>query len=305
MSDIKKADKLPVISAAVMLAVICGILGSYQLSVNEVAVVTTFGKPKVEDRPGLHARLPWPLQKVVKLDRRQQLYEGVSRQIVTSDNVSLIVRSFGTWEIADPQRFYNSVGSKRQAEGHLKSLMDSSLGTVLTQHALTDFVSTEAGGNQLEEVEAKLQEVVAAEAEKTYGIAVSYVGIAQISLSESSTGSVLNRMRTEREQAATKIRSEAQTKAKLLRNEAESASASILAEAEAEAKRLRGEALITATKQFEEFKEDLDFAIFLRKLDALEQTTKTKTTLVLDPNTPPFDLLRYEGNDRSGGKQPK
>ena len=76
MSETKKADKLPIISAAVMLVVICGILGSYQLSVNEVAVVTTFGKPKVEERPGLHARLPWPLQKVVKLDRRQQLGQG-------------------------------------------------------------------------------------------------------------------------------------------------------------------------------------------------------------------------------------
>ena len=55
-----------------------------------------------------------------------------------------------------------------------------------------------------------------------------------------------------------------------------------------------GEALIKAAEQFEEFKDDLDFAIFLRKLDALEETTRTKTTLVLDPGTPPYDLLRFD-----------
>jgi membrane protease subunit HflC len=289
----KPPEKVPMVSALVIAGVILAVLCTYQLPVNEAAIVSTLGKPRVVDVPGLKFRLPWPMQKITKIDKRQQLYEGKPQQTTTSDDISLIVQSFCSWEVSDPLLFMNSVGNRYEAEVHLRSLLKSSQETVIRQHPLADFIAT-GGGTKLDAVETVLAETLQKEAGKSYGISIKYVGIAQISLHDKSTASVLNRMRQEHEQQATQIRSDGDKRAKKIRYEADSTNAKTVAEAEAKAKEIRGDALIKAAEQFEEFKDDLDFAIFLRKLDALEETTRTKTTLVLDPGTPPYDLLRFE-----------
>ena len=53
-------------------------LVAFQLSVNEKAVLTTFGKPtKTLDKPGLYWKLPWPFQKVYAFDARLIIDESV------------------------------------------------------------------------------------------------------------------------------------------------------------------------------------------------------------------------------------
>jgi hypothetical protein len=44
--------------------------------------------------------------------------------------------------------------------------------------------------------------------------------------------------------------------------------------------------------------------VFLQKLASMEAVTKAQTTLILDPSTPPFDLLRgTNGPARPAGKK--
>ena len=44
-------------------------------------------------------------------------------------------------------------------------------------------------------------------------------------------------------------------------------------------------------KLFKEFEKNPELANFLFNLNALEGTLKDNATLILDPNTPPFNLL--------------
>ena len=77
-----------------------------------------------------------------------------------------------------------------------------------------------------------------------------------------------------------------------IRTKAEQSRAEILTNAEATAKSIRAEGDAEAAKYYEVFKENPELAVFLRKLDSLRRIMKGRTTLVLDTNAAPFDLLK-------------
>ena len=54
--------------------------------------------------------------------------------------------------------------------------------------------------------------------------------------------------------------------------------------AERRAQAIRAEGDLEAERYFAQFKEDQDFAIFLRQMDALREMLKHNTTFVLDAN---------------------
>ena len=288
----------PLITALFLGLLIVAVMCSYQLKTTEIAIVATFGKPEVVSKPGLHGRLPWPIQKLVKLDRRVRLFVGAARETTTRDNINLIVSTFATWVIAEPLLYFNSVGSEYEAESILKSLITSNQESVIRSHNFNDFLATASQETSLADIENELFESLRAQTEKTYGIKINFIGFTQISLNESTTASVFERMKQEQSKIVAEIQSEGEKESKIIRDNADNLKAQKLAQAQAQAKRIRGEALIKAAEQYDEFKKDLDFAIFLRKLDALEETMKTKTTIILDPNTPPYDLLQPELTDK-------
>jgi len=77
----------------------------------------------------------------------------------------------------------------------------------------------------------------------------------------------------------------------MLMAEADLKANEILAQAEAQAKVLRGEAEAASAKYYKEFEKNPELANFLFNLNALEGSLKENATLILDPNTPPFNLL--------------
>ena len=68
-----KNNKLTIFISSVTLLLVLTGMCTFQLKVDEVAVVTTFGSPKDLKEPGLYFRWPWPIQKLVRIDTRKQL----------------------------------------------------------------------------------------------------------------------------------------------------------------------------------------------------------------------------------------
>jgi hypothetical protein len=64
------------------------------------------------------------------------------------------------------------------------------------------------------------------------------------------------------------------------------------ADAEAKAKEIRAEGDVEAAKSYEIFQKNPELAKFLRKLDSLREIMRGRTTIVVDTNTVPFDLLK-------------
>jgi regulator of protease activity HflC (stomatin/prohibitin superfamily) len=64
-----------------------------------------------------------------------------------------------------------------------------------------------------------------------------------------------------------------------------------LSKAKATAIVIRGQAEAEAQKSYEILEKNPALAIFLNKLEALKESTKDRTTLILNQSTPPLDLL--------------
>ena len=77
-----------------------------------------------------------------------------------------------------------------------------------------------------------------------------------------------------------------------IRSEADSLREQQLARADADARRIRAEADAAAAEFYRVFEEDPELAMFLRKLEVLEETLGFRSTVLLGPDTEPFDLLR-------------
>jgi len=296
MSEPSTNKRSTVVSLAVGAFVIVLLLGTcaFQVRVTEIAMVSTLGRPgQPIQAAGLHAKAPWPIQRVYRFDRRTQLFQGDYQEVLTRDNVNLIVKLYATWQIADAVNFYESVGFET-AEGVnvLGGLIDKYVGDVMSTRTLGDFVATDADqAARFDTIENEILKRVAEEADK-YGIGIRTVAFEHLGLPETITTAVFDRMMADRERLTSQIRSEGERDARLIRTEADRQKAEILSQAEAEAMKIRGQGESEAFEHFKVFQEDPEFALFLRKLETLEKTLRKKTTLILDRDVPPYDLLK-------------
>lgn len=280
------------------LGVVLLFLGSmvlFTVREGEAAVVATFGRPvRTLEQPGLYARWPWPVQKVYRMDRRWRTLEGPLEQTLTQDGKSLVVSLFAGWRVADPLLFLERVGTPEEAERALTGLLSHARNAVLGRHRLAHLVSARPEQLQFDRVEEDMLAAVGPEARARYGVEVAFVGIRRLQMPEAITAKVFERMRAERQELAERYRAEGQAEAARIRAEAESARERVLAEADAEAKRLRAEADAEAAEYYKVFEQDAELALFLRKLEVLEETLREKATVVLGLDTQPFDLLQGE-----------
>ena len=98
-------------------------------------------------------------------------------------------------------------------------------------------------------------------------------------------------MIAERNLEATKIQQEGLANAAVIKANATSEKEKLLAQARSEAEALKGQGDAEAAQHFGVFAKNPALAIYLRKIRALQETLKTKTTIIVDPTIPPFDLF--------------
>ena len=292
-------NKLTVFTSVVTLALVLVVMCSYQLKVDQIAIVTTLGSPKAIKKPGLYFRMPWPVQKLRKLDIRKQLYSGNERETLTNDNINIIVKLFVSWSIdaENPMNFYQKVGDTvEEAEKQLKTLIESKQEIVIRSYNLSDFQNAARDASKIQDIEEKLTAELNKVTKSKYGIIIYKTAITRLSLHEKNSESVLARMKQEQGKIAAEIRSKAEKEANLKKNKADEERSKILASAEAEAKKVKDQVLVKSTQLFTQRQEDQEFASFLRQLNAIKEIIKSdnKTTIFINPDIKPFDLFRVD-----------
>jgi membrane protease subunit HflC len=235
----------------------------FQVRQNEQVVLTRFGSPsRVIQKPGLYLKWPWPIEKVNRFDARLNFYEIRLSEALTKDKRNVIVPVFIAWRIVNPQRFLEAIGSTENARAKLDSLVSSAKNTVLGNYDFGQLVSVKPEDVKLPEIEQKITGLSSGQAKDSFGIAIEQVGIERVTLPEVNTRFVFERMRAERAQFAERYRAEGKQEADVAR-------------------------IYSAAHQ-----EQPDLYRFLRELEALKKIVNQNTTLVLDANAPPFDLLK-------------
>ena len=260
----------------------------YQVRYDQVAVRTTFDKAdasSIQDTPGLKWRWPWPVHKVTLYPRRLQLLEDKIEELQTADGKSVIVRTYLTWRIVDPLKFYVTLKDPAEAARQLSSRLREVRG-LISNHRFDELVNLDRSKLKLAAIEADAATMLDAALEQAgYGIRVESVGIHKIILPESTTAKVFETMIASRERLAENALQEGQAQASAIRSEASSARERILAFAERRAQAIRAQGDREASGQYQSFAKNEEFAIFLRKVDALKKMLDHNTTFVLSADS--------------------
>ncbi len=282
----------------VLLLLFGSVLFVFQVRNTEVAIKTTFGKPSSDaiSSPGAYFRWPWPIQKIYRFDKRIQNLEDRLEETTTRDSFNLLIEVFAGWRIDKPEIFLPKFpdASIAEAERQLRDQVRSAKRTIIGQYEFGDLISTDETRLKLQEIEQRILAMVREGTEEKYGIKFEFLGIRRLGVPESISEKVISRMESERQRLIDQIEGEGEEEAQKIRSEADKQTGILLAQAEAERRRLLGEGEAEAAQYYEVFESNPELARSLLKLEAFKQALGEQTTLILDPATPPFDMLDPE-----------
>jgi modulator of FtsH protease HflC len=282
---------------------------SFQIEETETAIITTLGTPsKKTVEPGLHIRWPYPIQDVYRFDRRVRCFSGTigkdGQETSTRDNQNIIVSIFINYRIVDARKFYSSLVTIRKGEALLNNWMRGVTLEVFGRYNFGQLVNVDPKKMKLTEIQDEILQKLKEQA-KPSGIDVSFVGINSLNIPESISKSVFNRMIQERKVEAEKFMSEGKSEAQRIMTDINSKRDNELAKAEAQAKEIRAQGDADAAKYYATYKKSPELAAFLRKLDSLRTIMKSKTTLILDTNSAPFDVFKMDAEKLKAGTRNK
>ncbi len=254
--------------------------GVYTVHQTQQALVLQFGRPiLVEREPGLKFKTPF-LQDVEYFDRRILDLDPPAQEVILADQKRINVDSFVRYKIVDPLEFkkkaVTSINFLQVFGARLNASVRAEVGRVL----LGDMLSAKRD-DVMQRITVELKSQAA-----DFGIEVVDVRIGRTDLPEATSQAVYNRMRSEREAEAKKLRSQgAEIKARIQAG-ANRERTIILAEAQREAQILRGEGEGKKTRILvEAFGQDPEFFAFYRSMEAYGEALGEGTTMVLSPNS--------------------
>jgi modulator of FtsH protease HflC len=289
------------LAVAFVLLVIFGLmLFVYQVRLSEVAVVTFFGRiVRVKSDPGPGLRLPYPIERVFKLDQRIQNFEGKGKfeEIKLHDQSIILLSVYVGYRISDATNFFTKFlnGSIQEAEKAFDEVVRSSKNEVAGRHDFSDFISTDPQQMKFAPIEQEiLNEVQKRVNTNHYGVEIKFVQIQKIGLPESVTQNVFDRMTSERQYYITNVLSEGELAATKIRSAADGTAAKLLYDADAQAFAIRGAGEAGMMTNLAVLQQNPGLAAFNMQIDAMEKFLQKKTTLVLDLSTTPLQWLQMD-----------
>jgi len=286
-------------------------------------VITEFGKPVGNPiaTSGLHFKKPF-VQEIRKVDRRIMTWDGFPTEIPTKDKKYIKVDTTARWKIVDALTFIQTVRNERGARARLDAILDATTRDVISNHNLVEAVRNSNSilakieevkqnikdrkklGESIveEEISGEIEKIsvgreqlsasIALEAEKElkkFGIKLIDVQLRRISYEKSVEQKVYERMISERQRIAQKIRSIGLGEKAKIEGRIDRDLKKIESEAYKKAQKLRGDAEAKATTIYAKaLKEGSDFYSFQRSLSAYKKSIKAGKTKLIISNDSEF-----------------
>lgn len=238
--------------------------GEYQSTINEPGA----------DEPGLYLKVPF-VDRVVTYDRRNIGLTLEGKAFVASDQEQLIVDAVIRWRIVDPRRFYQSALTESEGASRLAIFAEAAMRRALGGATSVEIIS-QRRAELMQAIEADLNAAAASQ----LGVTVIDVRIRQADLPDPTRDRVYERMRSERQQVAGRLRAEGDREAAIIR-----------AAARQESERLRGEGDAERARIFAQaYGRDPEFAAFYRSMRAYDVAIQQGTPIIVSPES---DFFRY------------
>ncbi len=282
-----------IIAIVVVFLLILAANSIYTVREDQYACVVEFSKiVATNDRPGLHFKIPF-LHSVKYFSDAAQLYDIPPSEVITLDKQNMTVDCYVLWEISDPLKFYQTLGSASVAEQRLGDQTYTALKNAMGTLAQADIINMEDGGKRNEIYDSIATTVN--EKAKSYGINVLDVKIKRFDLPESNLNAVYSRMISERNQMASKFTADGNYEASIIRNDVDKQVNILVSNAKAEAAKLEAEGEAEYMKMLAEAydsNDKKDFYEFILALDALEKSlTGEENTIILDADSKLAQML--------------
>jgi modulator of FtsH protease HflC len=274
----------------------------YVVDQRSFALLFAFGEVKqVIREPGLHFKLPPPLQNVVLLDKRLRTIDTPeAERFITSEKRNILVDTYVKWRIVDPKQYYISIGAdSERAVTRLGQIIKAALNEEITKRTTHEVVSGER-----EKVMAGIRQKVADDA-KQIGVEIVDVRLKRVDLLPEISESIYRRMEAERHRVANELRSTGFAEAEQIKADADRQREVILAETYRDAEKTKGEGDGRASAIYaQSFGSNPEFFAFYRSLDAYRKSFRGKGDLfVVDPSSDFFKYMRTPDATGSSGRR--
>ena len=257
----------------------------------EQALVLQFGDPiRIIKEPGLKIKIPL-IQNAIFYDTRVLDFDAEVEEVILSDQKRLLVDAFIRYQIIEPLKFFQSVGTENRFKARVGGILSGSLRRVLGSDPLEVVLSVNRS-----ELMDKIQEEIGKEA-TDFGVEMIDVRIKRADLPKANSEAIYGRMRAEREKEARQFRAEGSEESQIIKSKAEKERTIIIAEANKRSQTVRGEGDGEAVRIYAKaFNKDKEFFDFYRSMEAYKKAFKgddDDPTLILSPDS---DFFKYFNN---------
>ncbi|WP_323776145.1 protease modulator HflC [Leisingera sp.] len=289
--------KTTLLLPVLVIAAITALSSVFIVDEREKALVLQFGRVvSVKEDPGLAFKIPL-IQEVVRYDDRILSRDIDPLEITPSDDRRLVVDAFARYRIVDVNRFRQAVGAGgiATAENRLDSILRAQTREILGSVSSNDILSSDRAALML-----RIRNGAIADA-RALGIAIIDVRLKRTDLPSENLDATFERMRAERVREATDERARGNEAAQRIRAQADRTVVELVSEAQREAEIIRGESDAERNAIFAEaYGADPEFFEFYRSLNAYANSLLAgNSTMVLSPDNEFFNYLKS-----SDGKRP-
>ncbi|MDF3066383.1 MAG: hflC [Polyangiaceae bacterium] len=301
---------------------------AYTLQETEQAIITEFGKPVGQPvtSAGLHFKTPFT-QQVNIIEKNILEWDSQRSEMPTRDKLYISVDAFARWRISKPLEYFRRLRDERSAQSRLEDVLGSETRNAIAKHDLIEVIRTTKGRTPLRDevlgapnegygsigvlqpiqkgraaIELEIRDAAKAKLEEL-GIELLDVRFKRINYNPSVVDKIYERMISERQQIASRFRSEGEGEAAKIMGDRERDLSVIESEAYKTVQEMRGQADAKVTQiyaaAYSQSAESRNLYAFVKTLDTYKKVISENDTLVLSSKS---DLYRFL-TDASGGEK--
>lgn len=314
-----KNFSLPIIISLTIVGLVALLVSQFSFTVNEMesALVIRFGSIQrviveenadiVEEKlkasgkfasdvevinaKGLMFKIPF-IDDVEKYSSQLISYKTLPGEVTALDKKKILLDNNAQWRIVNPGLFRITMRNVENGNTRLDDLIFSSIrekiGKINGSRLISD---KEFVYSMLEEIKDEVNRVV-----DGYGMEVIDVRIAKTEFPQQNNENIFNRMRTERQKMANKLRAEGEERYKVITANADKEAAIVKAEAYSKAEEIKGEGDAEAIRVYAEaYNKDPEFYSFIKTLETYKATLGSNTKLIIGADSDfAKHLFRYD-----------
>lgn len=311
---------LAAVLAVILLMVVSGAI--YTVHETQQVIITQFGKPVGDPvtEAGLHFKMPF-IQDVNRIEKQILEWDGQRTEMPTRDKLYIAVDTFGRWRITEPLEYFRRLRDERSAQSRLDDILGSETRNAIARHNLIEVIRTtkdrvpttdetleelaEAAGatssigilQPISKGRQKIEEEIQAAAKvklAEFGIELLDVRFKRINYNPSVVVDIHERMISERQQIASRFRSEGEGEAARILGDKQRDLSTIESEAYKSVQTIRGEADARATEiyaaAYGQTAEARDLYEFVKTMETYRTVIGPESTLVFSTDG---DLFRF------------